>query len=294
MQIRSVDVVIVGCGPAGMTAALYLTRGGLKIAIFDKDGIGGQMANAPRVENYPSFEGSGYELAENMWRQIEDDVDFYIEEVISIDKEELKFIIRSNSTTIESKYLIIATGGEPIKLNNVEGSDLPNVHYCVACDGAFYNGKKVAIIGDANSALQYAMELSPICREVNLIAIGDKLCGEKVWINRVLENDNIKVHYNFHTTKITDSAIYNDLGDKIDTDGVFIAIGYKPSIPNCNFIHTYSNYLLVSDRDCKMVLCNRAYAIGDVRLKPHRQILSAANDGMTAALNILQEESKGE
>jgi thioredoxin reductase (NADPH) len=285
--MQQVDVIIIGCGPAGMTAALYLKRAGLKVAIFDGEGIGGQMAKAPWIENYPSFEGPGSELAEMMFDQL-GDIDLYVETVEEVRKIAYDYyVVGEYGTEIIAHYLVVATGGRPIALT-VPGADGDNVHYCVLCDGALYKNKKVAIVGGGNSALQYAVELSEIASEVHIIALLDKLYGEKTWIERVVANPKIQVHYNFKTVEITDDAIINENGDKVDVDGIFIAMGYKPTTPDLTGVYyekTDAGFLVTDE--C-MEMGPDSFAIGDVRAKPWRQVVSAVNDGMVAALSIIQ------
>lgn len=286
--MQKVDVTIIGCGPAGMTAALYLIRGGYTVTIFDGNGFGGQMANAPLIENYPGFIGSGFDLAEKMFDQIATDVDFQFENVIDIVSEEpyVFFTYGEYGTVVESRAVIIATGGKP-KTLNVPGIDKPHVHYCATCDGPLYKNKKVAIIGDSNSALQYALELSYIAREVHILALEDHLFGEEIWRRRVLEKDNIHIHYNFATQEITDTMVISTSGEKIEADGVFIAIGYTPNIPNTkmSFTRDSMGYIQTSE-SCS---CDEdIFAIGDVRHKQFRQVASAVNDGMTAALTLIR------
>ena len=285
--MQQVDVIIIGCGPAGMTAALYLKRAGLKVAIFDGEGIGGQMAKAPRIENYPGFVGTGADLAEQMFEQL-GDIDFYIETVEEVGQTAYDYyVVGEYGTEVTAHYLVIATGGRPIALT-VPGADSDNVHYCVLCDGALYKNKSVAIVGGGNSALQYAIELSEIANEVHIIALLDKLYGEKTWIDRVLANPKIQVHYNFKTKEIIDDAVISENGEVVRVDGVFIAMGYKPSTPDLTDIYyekTDAGFLVT---DGRMEMGPDSFAIGDVRAKPWRQVISAVNDGMVAALSIIQ------
>ena len=285
--MQKVDVIIIGCGPAGMTAALYLKRAGLKVAIFDGEGIGGQMAKAPWIENYPSFVGPGEELADMMFEQLED-VDLYIETVEEIRQTAYDYyVVGEYGTEMMAQYLVIATGGRPTALT-VPGADGDNVHYCVLCDGALYQDKKVAVVGGGNSALQYAVELSTIANEVHIIALLDKLYGEKTWIERVVANPKIQVHYNFKTTQITEDAIISETGEKVDVDGIFIAMGYTPTTPDLSNIYyekTDAGFLVT---DGCMEMGPDSFAIGDVRAKPWRQVVSAVNDGLVAALSIIQ------
>lgn len=292
MQGKVVDVVIIGAGPAGMTAALYLIRGGLDVVMFDPNGYGGQMANAPWIENYPSFKGTGFELAEKMWEPLEEKVDLIYEKVEVIEGIlEDSYKVVGTDTFVWCNNVIIATGGKP-KTLNIPGIDKPHVHYCATCDGPLYTNKKVAVIGDANSAIQYAMDLKNYCSEVHLLAIGPILYGEKSWKDKIMEaeaEDKVHIHWNFNTVEITDSAVISKVGEKIDVDGVFVAIGYDPVVPKVEDIYLpTSNGYIITTAFCEAGN-DRIYAAGDVATKPYRQVASAVNDGMTAALSIIKK-----
>ena len=285
------DVVIVGAGPAGLTAALYLLRGGKTVALFEKESIGGQMSKAPYIENYPGVVGSGDKLATKMFEQVSRyDVEVFIEEVDNIYRENDLYITETDfGTRVKSKDLIIATGGKPI-VPSILGVDRPNVHYCATCDGALYEDKEVVVIGDGNSALQYARELADICEKVHVCALGDRLYGEQSWIDRVVGNPFIEVHYNFETVEISKCGVCAGNGEHIFADGVFIAIGYEPNLPPLKGINILTNekgYVVSPDGSTPEGI----YCIGDVRTKPFRQIASAVNDGMTAALSILRKNN---
>ena len=291
MQGKVVDVVIIGAGPAGMTAALYLIRGGLDVVMFDPNGYGGQMANAPWIENYPGFKGTGFELAEKMWESLEDKVELIYEKVEVIEGIlENSYKVVGTDTFVWCNNVIIATGGKP-KTLNIPGIDKPHVHYCATCDGPLYTNKKVAVIGDANSAIQYAMDLKNYCSEVHLLVIGPVLYGEKSWKDKIMQAEaegDVHIHWNFNTVEITDTAVISKLGEKIDVDGVFVAIGYDPVVPKVEDIYLpiHNGYILTT------AFCeagnDRIYAVGDVAMKPYRQVASAVNDGMTAALAIIK------
>ena len=214
--------------------------------------------------------------------------DFFTEEVIRVASSRDYVLVEGEfGTIVKGGMLVIATGGSPIRLG-VPGENLPHVHYCATCDGALYQDKEVAVIGDANTALQYAVELSNICEKVHVCAIGRRLHGEQVWIDRVKNTPNIEVHYDFDTIEITENQVCSEDGRNIHTDGVFVAIGYKPTMPDTGKICcpvNISGYVRTFEN---MHTEQRVLFIGDVREKPYRQIASAVNDGMIAALTIIK------
>lgn len=282
-------VAIIGSGPGGLAAALYLLRAGRSVVMFENGGLGGQLGKCPLIENYPGFTGPGMSLVENIFDQLNnyDNFDFEPFEINTVTKEDNGWMLMDvYGDEYEVKYIIYATGASPIGLN-VPGANLPNVHYCVTCDGPLYKDKDVAVIGDGNSALQYALELSNYCHGVSLITLFDSFFGEKELINRVLDKDNIAVFHNFNTAKITSSTIESDRGLIVPAQGTFIAIGQKP---NTGFAATEAhvsldehNYIITDDT---MRAQDRLYAVGDCRRKDVRQVLTAMSDGCIAAVNI--------
>lgn len=284
-------VAIIGSGPGGLTAALYLLRAGRSVVMFEKEGLGGQLGRCPLIENYPGFIGPGGKLVDHIFAQLDQDkyyqFDFEPCEVVNLTKTENSWFLTDDcGETHEASYIIYATGASPIGLN-VPGANLPNVHYCVTCDGPLYKDKDVAVIGDGNSALQYALELSNYCHGVSLITLFDSFFGEKELVNRVLDKNNIAVFHNFNTTKITSSTVESDRGVIVPAQGTFIAIGQKP---NTGFAATEAhvsldehNYIITDDT---MRAQDRFYAVGDCRRKDVRQVLTAMSDGCIAAVTI--------
>ena len=183
------DIVIVGGGPSGMSAALYALRENKKVLIIEKESFGGQIATSPRLENYPSIEKiSGLEFADNLFSQINNlGVDFELDEVLEIVKlEEKKFLIKTNFKQYEAGAVIIANGVKHRTLNlpNEEKLIGNGISYCATCDGPFYKGEEVNIIGDANSALQYALMLESYCPKVNMYCLFDHLFGDEILQNK--------------------------------------------------------------------------------------------------------------
>jgi thioredoxin reductase (NADPH) len=228
-------------------------------------------------------------LVENILDQLNiyDTFDFEPFEVDTIVKEDNGWaLVDEYADEYEVKYVIYAAGASPIGLN-VPGANLPNVHYCATCDGPLYKGQNVVVIGDGNSALQYALELSNYCLSVCIVTLFDSFFGEKELINRVLDKDNIAVFHNFNTAKITSSTVESDRELIVPAQGTFIAIGQKP---NTGFAATEAhvslderNYIITDDM---MRAQDRFYAVGDCRRKDVRQVITAMSDGCIAAVNI--------
>lgn len=287
--MRNYDVAIIGSGPGGLTAALYLLRADRKVVMFEKEGLGGQLGRCPLIENYPGFTGPGGLLVDNVFDQLNiyDAFDFEPLEVISLTKEDNGWILLDEcEDEYKANYIIYAAGASPIGLN-VSGASLSNVHYCATCDGPLYKDQNVVVIGDGNSALQYALELSNYCLSVCIVTLFDSFFGEKELIKRVEDKDNIVVFHNFKTVKITSSTVESDRGLILKTQGVFIAIGQKP---NTGFAAEQAhvsldehNYIITDDT---MRAQDRFYAVGDCRRKDVRQVITAMSDGCIAAVNI--------
>lgn len=295
--MRNYDVAIIGSGPGGLTAALYLLRAGRSVVMFEKEGLGGQLGKCPLIENYPGFSGPGGLLVDNIFDQLNlyDAFDFEPLEVISLTKEDNSWILMDEcEDSYKVSYIIYAAGASPIGLK-VPGAGLPNVHYCATCDGPLYKDQNVVVIGDGNSALQYALELSNYCLSVCIVTLFDSFFGEKELVNRVEDKDNIVVFHNFNTAKITDNTVESDRGLILKAQGVFIAIGQKP---NTGFAAEQA-YVSLDDHgyiitDDTMRAEDRFYAVGDCRRKDVRQVITAMNDGCIAAVNINKLMLKGE
>lgn len=295
--MKNYDVAIIGSGPGGLTAALYLLRAGRSVVMFENSGLGGQLGKCPLIENYPGFTGPGMSLVENILDQLNnyDNFDFEPFEIDTITKEDSGwYLIDEYADEYEVKYIIYAAGASSIGLN-VPGATLPNVHYCVTCDGPLYKDQNVVVIGDGNSALQYALELSNYCLSVCIVTLFDSFFGEKELIKQVEGKDNIIVFHNFNTAKITDKTVESDRGLVLKSQGVFIAIGQKP---NTGFAaeHAYvsldeKGYIITDDM---MRAQDHFYAVGDCRRKDVRQVITAMSDGCIAAVNINKLMLKGE
>lgn len=292
------DIIIIGAGPSGMSAALYALRANKKVLLLEKDCFGGQIINASNIENYPALPNvSGYDFATNLYNQIKSlGVVLKYEEVLEVtDKKEV--ITRKN--IYKGKSIIIATGLKKRKLN-LENEDRllgSGISYCATCDGNFYKNKKVAVVGGGNTALEDALYLSNIASKVYLIHRRDKFRGEEKLISEVKENDNIELILNSNITKIIGEEILNSIEitdnrnniSKLEIDGLFIAIGNIPDNNRFkNITDLDENGYIIANPNLK-TKTNNIYVAGDTRVKTLRQLATATADGAIAATEIIKE-----
>lgn len=282
-----------------MTAALYAKRSGKTVKIFEKESFGGQIASSPKVENFPSIkEISGLELSNNMFEQImELGVEFECEDVLEITKENDCFKVTTDYNTYLASSVIIAAGVKHRSLNLEHEEELigKGVSYCAVCDGAFYKGKDVAVIGDANTALQYTLMLSDICNKVYLCMLFDKFFADQTLVDRLKDKENIIVTKEIalkefiHTDELKGLKFENTkTGEpfKIDVDACFIAIGQVPNNERYSNLVDIDDkgYIISSDTTTKT---EGLYVAGDCRTKHVRQLTTAVGDGAIAAMNAV-------
>lgn len=286
-------VVILGSGIAGMTAGIYLKRGGLDVLVVEDNIPGGVLNEIPSIENYPGYEEiSGPDLAMNIYNQLTKlGVKILNKKITSIDLNNK--IINNN---IKYEYLVIATGRKSRMLSLEHEKELlgKGISTCALCDGFFYKDKKVAVVGGGSSSLTEALYLSKICKEVIIIHRRDKLTADKYLIDKVKSTKNIKVLYNSNITKYNQnnnkltSVIINNK-DNLEVEGVFLAIGSTPNSEIFN-VNKDNNYIIVDSN--YMTNIDKVYAIGDVIKKDYYQLSTAASDAVVAASNIIKRENK--
>lgn len=291
------DSIIIGAGPAGMTAAIYLARANKKVLIIEKETIGGQISSSPLVENYPGYEGiSGSVLANNMYNQVDKlGVDIELDEVTDIIPGKLH-TVKTLDNEFKTRTVIIATGVKYRLLGLENEIELigNGIHFCVSCDGAFYKGKHVAVIGGGNTGIINALALADMCEKVYLIQDKDKLTGEKILQDKLKQKVNVEV--------ITNSVVSKIIGDdklekiiikngkkenEIIVDGMFISIGLMPQSDFLKGIIDLDKFNYAVSFDTKTKI-DGIFVAGDIRTKPFRQITTAVNDGTTSALYALE------
>lgn len=295
------DIIIIGCGPAGMTAGIYAARANRKVLIIEKETIGGQISSSPLVENYPGYkEISGSELANNMFEQVTAlGVNVELDEVKRIEHGKIKKVITLDHV-YEAKAVIIATGSryKLLGLKNEENLIGNGIHFCVACDGAFFKDKTVAVIGGGNSAVINAITLSDICKKVYVIQIIDKLTAESTLVEKLKEKENVEIIPNAKVTELIgednlQAIKVNALDDvkEIRLDGMFISIGLTPQSDFVKELLPINKYGYIESNNC-VTEKDGIFVAGDCRDKQIRQLTVATSDGTTAALNAIEYLNK--
>lgn len=297
------DVVVIGAGPGGMTAALYAARANLNVAMLDRGIYGGQMNNTDDVENYPGFTTiKGPELGEKMYQgTVKAGVNFVYGDVqnVTVDDQQMKHI-QTDSDELVASAVIIATGSNNRKLG-VPGEEKfsgKGVSYCAVCDGSFFKGKNVTVVGGGDSAISEGLYLANVTDGVNVIHRRDQLRAQKVLQNRAFDNDKIDFTWNTSVTEIlgdenhvTGVKIHNNqVGDDttLDTDGVFVYVGNFPNSQIFNNLNITDQAGWIITNDQMETTIPGIYAIGDVRQKQLRQITTAVGDGGIAGQNAFE------
>ena len=291
------DMIIIGGGPGGYTAALYAARAGLDVVVLEKLSAGGQMALTSQIDNYPGFEEGvdGFELGEKMQAGAEKfGAKTEYAEVFSVDLSAVPKIVETSEGTFYGHTVVFATGASPRELGVTGEKELVGrgVHYCAACDGMFYKGKTVVIVGGGNAAAADAMVLSRIAKKVILVHRRDTLRATKIYHEPLKKAENVEFHWNSVVSefisegKVTGIKIKNvHTGEEelIHCDGVFVSVGRKPAteLVNGQLDLDASGYI-VADESTKTNISG-VYAVGDVRTKKLRQIVTAVSDGAIAA-----------
>ena len=293
------DILVIGAGPAGLTAALYARRGEKQVTVVEKGAFGGQMTFSPRIENYPGFESvSGTELADAMVGQVlSQGAALEPDEIKSIEKIDGGFRAVGEYGVYEAKTVIIAAGAKHRQLGVERENDFTGegISYCAVCDGAFYKGKHVAVIGGGNSALQEAVLLSEGCEKVTLVQNLDYFTGEQKLIDTLKEKQNVDFITGHVVTgiigdkELTGIRISGSDGEKVlYVDGMFVAIGLVPQNEFASNLVSLDNWGYVPSAEDTVTDCEGIFVAGDCRSKRIRQIATAVADGATAALAAIR------
>ena len=293
------DTIIIGCGPSGMTAALYLLRANKSVLLLEKEGIGGQIAESPRLENYPSIPSiSGSEFADKLFSQIQDlGAEFEFAEALEIQKEGDTYIVKTDGDVYSARSVILANGCKHRKLGLEREEELTGhgISYCATCDGAFFRDQNVVVIGDANSALQYAIALSEICKHVQIMTLFDRYFADPILVKRVQENPKISAEHEWSAIRfegnkdLTGVTFQNTKTKEIQTipcQGCFIAIGQIPhNDAYASFVDLNRGFIVTDENMATKT--PGLFACGDTRVKKVRQVATAIGDGANAAMNCL-------
>jgi thioredoxin reductase (NADPH) len=292
------DCLVIGAGPGGLTAAIYCSRANLKVAVLEKLMPGGQVASTYKIDNYPGVpEVSGVDLALKMFDQATAlGVEYLPMEVTGIKKEKDIFLVKTNDQTLKAKTVIVATGTKNRKLH-VEGEEKylgRGISFCAICDGSFYQGQDVLVVGGGNSALEESLYLSSIVNKVYIINITDEPTAFKNVQDKVKKTKNIKVFNNSEVIAFEGDDTLKEVKVKnlktkevtsFKVNGCFEYIGH---IPNTDFLKDLGilnkyGYIVVDER--KETKVKGLFGVGDVIDKEIRQITTATGDGTIAALN---------
>ena len=288
------DTIIIGGGPAGLTSAIFLRRANKKVLVLESNICGGQIVNAKDVQNYPGYKNiSGSELSENMMNQaLNLGAEIKYETVLKVDEDKTVY---TNDNTYKAKSIILAVGCKNRKLN-IENEDKfigRGVSYCATCDGNFFKGKEVVVIGGGDTALDDILYLSDIASKVYAIVRRDTFKGEISEVSEIEKKDNVVIKYNSVVTKLNgddllESIIVND-NEEIKVSGLFIAIGQEPNnMMFKNIVDIDENGYIITTEEVKTK--NKGiYVAGDARVKLLRQLTTAVSDGSLAATYAIKE-----
>ena len=300
------DMMVIGGGPGGYTAALYAARAGLNVAVLEKLSAGGQMTQTHQIDNYPGFENGvdGFELSDKMQKQAENfGARSIYTEVTSVDLSSPIKVVETVDGVYYAKTVVIATGAGPRLLGLPKEAELTGrgVAYCAACDGMFYRGKTVVVVGGGNTAVADALLLSRVAKKVILIHRRDTLRATKIYHAALKQAENVEILWNsrvtelLHEEKITGIRAENLLtGEQqiINADGIFVSIGRIPATALVKGqLSLDEGGYIVADESTKTNL-EGVYAVGDVRTKAVRQIVTAVADG-AVAVHMAEEYLSG-
>lgn len=291
---KKYDVIIIGSGIAGMTSAIYLKRGGLNPLIIEEGTPGGQLNKINIIENYPGYiKTDGPSLALEIYNQVNNlNIEYLYDKVLSVELTEKEKKVNVGNKTLLCEYLVIATGRLSKKLFNDDDRYMgKGISYCALCDGNLYKGQNVAVVGGGNSAMEEALYLSDICKNVTIINRNNEFKGEQTLIDSILSKNNINCvynsnvcEYNIENGKLT--SVKLDSENELEVSGLFISIGSVPSAEIFD-VQKEKGFIIV-DNEC-MTNIENVYACGDVIKKNVYQLTTATGEGTTVAYSIIRK-----
>ena len=292
------DIIIIGAGPAGLTSAIYALRANKKVLVLESNMVGGQIVNTLDIENYPCNPHiSGFDFSNNLKKQAEElGAEIKFEKVDSVEDGELKKV-KTSVGEYTAKAIIIASGLENKTLNLPNENELvgKGVSFCATCDGNFFRGKTVAVVGGGNTALEDTLYLSNIVEKVYLIHRRNEFRGDEKTVNLIKNKENVEfvLESNISSVNGTNTLesidVVNNNGEtrNLSISGLFIAIGKKPNIEYLNgLINTDESGFILSNESCKTNV-EGIFVAGDIRTKSVRQLVTATGDGAVAAISAI-------
>lgn len=293
------DLIIIGAGPAGLTAALYASRAGAGVLVLDGGAPGGKLNLTAEIENYPGMKMKGPELAYSMYEQcLSFGAKYDYGNVTRIENAEDHKVVYVGDKTYETKYVLIAVGTKERKINIPGEEEMTGrgVSYCAVCDGPFFKGKTVSVVGGGNSAIEESIYLSDIVDSVNIIVRRDVLRADQYLIDKMNQKDNIKVHYlkKPHSIEVTDKKVSGLVVEDsktgelstIPTQGIFPFIGLDPMTEFVSDLDIVDEHGYIEVDDNQETRVPGIFAAGDVTVKHLRQVVTATNDGAIAGQYI--------
>ena len=292
------DIIVVGAGPAGLTAAIFARRANKKVLVIEAKSYGGQILNATHIENYPGFEViSGFDYAEKLYNQAKKLGAEIIFETVERVNEDRTVI--TNKNTYSAKAVILATGVQSRKLNIENESSYigKGISYCATCDGNFFRGKTVAVVGGGDAAIDDANYLADIANKVYLIHRRDEFRAEKSDLDILKQRNNVEFILNANVKKLNGEdklesidVVFNDETEKnILIDGLFIAVGQEPKNEMFSNVVDLNEYGYIISDDGVHTKTKGIYVAGDNRIKMLRQLTTAVSDGSVAATMAIKE-----
>lgn len=290
------DLIIIGMGPAGVSAAIYAKRAGLNVLCLDRAMIGGYVNYIDKIENYPGMIMSGPDLAFKFYEHIKElNIEYLNKEVLSVVDGDIKKVLTADDEYL-SKNVLIATGRIPRKLGLEHEEELygKGISHCALCDGSFYKGKIVAVVGGGDSALQETLYLSNLCEKVYLIHRKEEFKVTGSLLEKVQDKDNVVRIMNTTISELEMengrlSSILLDSGDELEVDGLFVYVGFVPGTKFANDLGiTDENGYIIVDKHYESKV-KGVFAVGDIIKKEVYQVSTAVGEGAQAAINIIEK-----